>query len=427
MSAIFSHIDNLRDQERQLTRSIWTLLAIGSVASIGSFWVQSHTGKLLANTVGLACGATALASDRARRKLETVTQTADLAVATGTINALQHALAPSRIESAIALPAQTAGPLPQADWWHEALDARLLLICGPQGSGKTSLALRLLADRASRGHAVTVLDPHAAAGQWPYKTIGAGKDYVAIDGAIGEWVQGVIDHYKAIAIDANAPVPAPQTLVAEELTQWANEVELAPKMVRAACSDIRKAKRYLVALSHGRTLATIGGAKGYRDTIDNAAMVVELDRAADERGATTGKLYRPGQPNEPVAIGIDRWQPQPAIAPVPQAAALPGPDDRVAQLDWLSRCWGAEDAIEVGHETIAREVEIPVCQQELIDQIVNLSKQKGAVSAAACQRSSRKLKALTPDQIRELFWVAQALGKGTVDGDGSSARFTASE
>ena len=176
MSAIFNHLADLRDQERQLSRSIWSLLAIGSIASIGSFWVQSHTGKLLANTVGLACGSVSMASDRQRRRLETVTRTADLTIAQGTIRAVEHAMQPARIESAIALPAPTAGPLPQAAWWGEALDARLLLICGPQGSGKTSLALRLLADRASRGHAVTVLDPHAAKGQWPYPTVGSGKD-----------------------------------------------------------------------------------------------------------------------------------------------------------------------------------------------------------------------------------------------------------
>ena len=210
MTAIFSHVDGLKAQEQTLTRSIWTLLAIGSIASVGSLWVPSHAGKLLANTIGLGCGSAAIATDRQRRRLEVVTRTADLTIATGTIGALQHAMAPARIEQAIALPAAAVAPLPQADWWSEALDARLLLICGPQGSGKTSLALRLLADRASRGHAVTVLDPHAAKGQWPYPTVGAGKDYAAIDAAIGGWVDAVVAHYKAIAIDASAPVPVPQ-------------------------------------------------------------------------------------------------------------------------------------------------------------------------------------------------------------------------
>ena len=424
MTAIFSHLDSLKAQEQTLTRSIWTLLAIGSIASVGSLWVPNHAGKLLANTIGLGCGATAMASDRQRRRLETVTKTADFAVATGTIAAVQHALQPSRIESAIALPAATSGPLPQADWWPEALDARLLLICGPQGSGKTSLALRLLADRASRGHGVTVLDPHAAKGQWPYKTVGAGKDYGAIDAAIGDWIEDVIAHYKAIAIDANAPVPAPQTLVAEELTQWADEVELAPKMVRVACSDIRKAQRYLVALSHGRTLATIGGAKGYRSTIDNAATVIELDRSPDERGATTGKLYRPGQPNEPVSISIDRWHPQPSIAPQPQPIALPNTGDRSAQLDWLGRCWAADDAIEVGHETTQDTPQ----NQQLLDSILTALKGRNDwLSVAQIRKLSRPLQRVEPALLTSILDDGATMGTIEVDRAGNVAKYRQSK
>jgi GTPase SAR1 family protein len=394
------------------------LLAAGAIAIVGAAFARHPLPVAILGGGAVTCGLTAEALDRRVQKQGRLADSLEAITLEAIARTYQQALSPQQIQQAI-LPSAEPGPLPMDRWWGDVLEARLLLICGPQGSGKTSLALRLLADRASQGHQIQVLDPHAAKGQWPYPTIGAGKDYRAIDKAIQDWIAAVEGYYRTIAQDANAPTPTPQTLLAEELTQWADEVESAPKMIRVACSDIRKAKRYLVAVSHGRTLATIGGAKGYRNTIDNAAMVIELDRAADELGASTGRLYRPGNP-EPVAIAIERFPalPQPtakAITPVQHQ------DDRAL----LNRCW-EQPAIEVGHETIAENPIKPTAgQQELLDLLVRISQQKGAISAADCQRASRKFKALTPDQIRQLFLVAQAIGLGAIEGVDAGARFTA--
>jgi len=395
------------------------LLGAGAVAIVGAAYAKHPAPVAILGAGAVACGLAAESLDRRVRLGNQLTQTTDQIAMEAIARAYAQSLSPQQIAQSIALPAAEPGPLPMAQWWGEALDARLLLICGPQGSGKTSIALRLLADRASQGHRVKVLDPHAAKGQWPYTTIGAGKDYEAIDAAIKDWIDGVEGHYRAIAQDANAPTPTPQTLLAEELTQWADEVDSAPKMIRVACSDIRKAKRFLVAVSHGRTLATIGGAKGYRDTIDNAAMVLELDRAADELGASTGRLYRPGNP-EPVPIAIDRFGALPP-GPVPQAIA---PVQHQDNRELLARCW--DSAIEVGHETIQDEaIEPSASQQELIKLLVEISRKNGSITAADCKRSSRKFKTISPEAIRELFLIAQAVGLGVVDGDGQSARFTA--
>jgi hypothetical protein len=398
----------------------WGAIAGGCLAVTAAAYARHPLSQAVLGAGAVGAGAYAQAVDRRVRLGGQLAESADRVAMEAVIRAYAQSLSPAQLSQAIALPASEPGPLPMGQWWSEALDARLLLICGPQGSGKTSIALRLLADRSSQGHQVQVLDPHAAKGQWPYQTIGAGKDYRAIDAAIKAWIEGVEGHYRAIAQDANAPTPTPQTLLCEELTQWADEVESAPKMVRVACSDIRKAKRYLVAVSHGRTLATIGGAKGYRSTIDNAAMVIELDRAANELGASTGRLYRPGNP-EPVPIAIERFGSLPP-APMPQAIA---PVQHLDDRELLTRCW-EQPAIEVGHETIQDEAIAPTeHQQELINLLVEISRKSGSVSAADCQRSSRKFKAISPDDIRALFLIAQAIGLGMVDGEGASARFTA--
>jgi len=416
---IFQHLQDKHQAATALTRATWSAIAVGALSVGAAPWIKHPAAHLIFGGSAATMGALAMATDRQKRKLEVVLKTAEAEGAIATIAALRRELAPARIEQALALPEST-DPLPMAEWWGEAIDARLLLICGPQGSGKTSIALRLLADRASQGHQVQVLDPHAAKGQWPYKTIGAGKDYEAIDAAIKDWIDGVEGHYRAIAQDANAPKPTPQTLLAEELTQWADEVESAPKMVRVACSDIRKAKRFLVAVSHGRTLATIGGAKGYRSTIDNAAMVIELDRSANETGASTGRLYRPGNP-EPVRVAIERWTP---IALPPAQTQAIGAIEQPADIQWLKQCW--DSAIEVGHETIQETALEPTpTQQELVSILVQLSRKNGAMSAADCQRASRKFKPLSTEAIRTIFLIAQAVGLGIVDGDGASARFTA--
>jgi len=182
-AVIFQHLQDKHQAATALTRATWGAIAVGALSVVAAPWIAHPAARLLFGGSAATMGATAMALDRQKRKLEVVLKTAEAEGAIALIASLRRELAPARIEQALALP-ESSDPLPMAQWWGDVLDARLLLICGPQGSVKTSLALRLLADRASQGHQVQVLDPHAAKGQWPYQTIGAGKDYRAIDAAI---------------------------------------------------------------------------------------------------------------------------------------------------------------------------------------------------------------------------------------------------
>lgn len=176
-----------------------------------------------------------------------------------------------------------------------------ILIHGPQGSGKTSLAAQMVRRRLENGHIVQILDPHKRAGQWEgLECFGAGMDYAAIDQKLQWFHQEIESRYKQIAIDPTFDPPN-ITLACDEFTNWANRCRHAADFFMAACTDIRKINLGVIFISHNRTLQALGNAQGMAAVRDSGLAEIELLVNVDsDTGKASpkfeGLLKMPGQP-----------------------------------------------------------------------------------------------------------------------------------
>lgn len=151
-----------------------------------------------------------------------------------------------------------------------------VLIYGPQGSGKTFLAEEEIKHRKQADHKVTALDPHAGFNSWrDCDVVGAGMDYASIDAELADFASEVKRRYERIRKEPN-PQFQPWTFVCDEFTNWASRCKASGDFFQAALSDIRKAKMYVIFVSHARTLAGLGDAKGMAATRDAALLEIEL-------------------------------------------------------------------------------------------------------------------------------------------------------
>ncbi len=161
-----------------------------------------------------------------------------------------------------------------------------VLIYGPQGSGKTFLAEEEIKRRKEAGHRITALDPHAGFYSWrDCDIVGAGMDYAAIDAELAQFANEVRRRYELIRKEPN-PQFRDWTFVCDEYTNWASRCKASGDFFQAALSDIRKAKMYVIFVSHARTLTGLGDAKGMAATRDAALLEVELLGQIDPK---TGK------------------------------------------------------------------------------------------------------------------------------------------
>jgi len=410
---IFEHLQDKHQAATALTRATWGAIAVGALSVVAAPWIAHPAARLLFGGSAAVMGGTAMALDRQKRKLEVVLKTAEAEGAIALIASLRRELAPARIEQALALP-ESSDPLPMAQWWPQVLRARFVQIVGPQGSGKTTLVLRLLQERAAQGHRVTVLDPHARFDQWqPWEVCGAGMDWRSIREAIESFCNEIRDHYQAIA-RGPAPEPSPHTVLAEEVTKWADNVANADRLIKTSCGDIRKANRFLVMASHGSTLDTTGGAKGFAKVIEQAALRLLLDESPEEIGAAQGWLYRPGNP-EPIRVAIDRWAPTPAIAAAATASAIPGVNATHFALEWDLR-----EAIELPHQTIAK-AEV---KQEILDLVLKaLDGRSNWFSMAQIKQLRRPLQRVDDADLKSVLDAAVTMGDLEIDQSGAIPKY----
>lgn len=199
---------------------------------------------------------------------------------------------------------------PEYRWFKDLINYPVVLIHGPQGAGKTSFATYLMRQKARDGHALKVLDPHKEYGQWNgLEVIGAGMDYKALDEEMLNFANQVKNEYLKRS-EQPTYTPVKSTTLCEELTNWSDHCKRSGLFFKASLSDIRKLGMCVLYVSHGRTLATMGGGSGIAKTRDASLLEVELLAQPDPVSgeaipAFKGFLKHPGK--EPVEVAIAPW------------------------------------------------------------------------------------------------------------------------
>lgn len=185
-------------------------------------------------------------------------------------------------------------------WARDLLHFPAVLIWGAQGSGKTSFAAWLLRQRILSGHAARVFDPHASYGQWKgLKVIGSGMNFSACDIAMQDFIGKVKQEYQTRSKQPDYK-PTRDTVLVDEFTQWAVNCPHSSDFFVTALSDIRKIQKGVIFISHDRSLAGLGGAKGFSQARDNGLAELHLYSVVDPvtgepRPAMKGKLKIPGK------------------------------------------------------------------------------------------------------------------------------------
>lgn len=203
-----------------------------------------------------------------------------------------------------------SGQVPGFQWLSQFVNFPGVLVHGAQGSGKTSFATALVRAKAIAGHRLQVLDPHKIYGHWQgLDCVGEGMNYQEIDNAMEEFISEVKRDYQLLASVPNYQ-PSYKTVICEELTNYASRCNNTEEFFMMSISDIRKANKCVLYLSHGRTLATLGNAKGVAKTRDNSLLELELfsKPGPDGRAIPTfkGKLKLPG--GKPIDVDIPKFK-----------------------------------------------------------------------------------------------------------------------
>lgn len=162
------------------------------------------------------------------------------------------------------------GKMPGLSWYPS------ILIYGIPGAGKTTFTEEEIKKRLAAGHRVIVLDPHAAFGQWEgCEVVGGGMNYAAIDAKMIWFEEENKRRYKDRETQSN-PKFESLTILAEEFTNWATRCKNSGEHFKTVNSDIRKVECHSIIVSHTRTLAGLGEAKGMASLRDESMLEVEI-------------------------------------------------------------------------------------------------------------------------------------------------------
>jgi hypothetical protein len=141
-------------------------------------------------------------------------------------------------------------------------------------------------------------------------------NYAAIDAKLKWFADEVQRRYQIIEKEPNPKFQA-LTFVCDEFTNWASRCDNSGEFFQTAVTDIRKAEMFALIVSHSRTLAGLGDAKGMAKLRDEALLEIEL---LGQQDPVTGKavpkfealVKLPGQSlSDRTLVKIPRNQPAP--------------------------------------------------------------------------------------------------------------------
>lgn len=198
-------------------------------------------------------------------------------------------------------------------WSNDLLGYPNILVWGPQGSGKTSFAEWLVAERLKRGHEVIICDPHREYGQWEgLRIVGDGMDYEAIDKELVSFTSKIVERYKNRS-KIKGYNPQPITIVCDEFTNWSERCEGAPEFSAQCQTDIRKINLHALFISHDNTNGATGGKRGMAKARKAGQLEIELEAkvhpvTGEASPKLKGKLRYPGMADrDRLPVKIAPW------------------------------------------------------------------------------------------------------------------------